>query len=63
MENIGMELKLARIRAGVYQRDLGDELGIPQCVISRIENGAAEQYPEETKTLRQKLLKEGEGND
>ena len=53
MLEIGMELKLARISKGLKQSDLKEALGIAQCVVSRIENGGAEAYPDETAKLQQ----------
>lgn len=55
MSDIGMELKIARIRKGLKQSDLGAKTGIPQCVISRIENGRADEYLQETEKLKEAL--------
>lgn len=55
MSDIGMELKVKRIRKGLKQSDLGVLTGVPQCVISRIENGMADKYTEEVKTLKKEL--------
>ncbi len=58
MSEIGIELKVARIRRGLKQADLKEALGIPQCVVSRIENGGSEDYPEETAAMKEMLLEE-----
>ena len=52
MAEIGMELKLLRVRKGMRQSDVSRETGVPQCVISRIENGKAEENREAAEVLR-----------
>ena len=59
MSDIGMELKIKRIRKGLKQSDLGALTGVPQCVISRIENGKAEQYADQVEALSKELEVEG----
>lgn len=58
MSEVGIELKVARIRKGLKQSDLKESLGIPQCVVSRIENGGADSYPDETAAMKELLLEE-----
>lgn len=42
VENIAQELKTARTKKGLSQRELGAKVGIPQSHISKIENGAVD---------------------
>lgn len=58
MSDVGMELKIQRIRKGLKQSELGALTGVPQCVVSRIENGREEEYPEETEALKKELAKD-----
>jgi len=52
MENIGMDLKVKRIQRGQRQSDVSEETGVPQCVISRIENGKIDGNQEAAKILQ-----------
>ena len=54
----GIEIKIARIRAGIKQYELAAKLGINQTKLSEIENGRCETSPE----LVGKILEIIEGN-
>lgn len=55
MSETGIEIRIARIRKNMKQSEVSAATGIPQCVISRIENGAAKDYPEKAERLKEYL--------
>ena len=55
MSETGIEIRIARIRRNMKQSEVSDATGIPQCTISRIENGAAEDHREQTAVLKRYL--------
>ncbi len=46
MEVNGLDLKLRRIRAGLFQYQVAEAIGIAPCRLSEIENGRREPSPE-----------------
>lgn len=55
MTEAGIEIKVARIRRGLKQSEVAEATGVPQCVISRIENGQAEKNKEAAERLQRYL--------
>ena len=53
MAETGMDLKVKRIQKRMRQSDVSEATGIPQCVISRIENGQVEENAEAAEILKE----------
>ena len=51
----GLELKIARIRAGLYQYQVAARVGIPQTTLCKIERGAEIATPDLTERILQAI--------
>jgi transcriptional regulator with XRE-family HTH domain len=55
----GLELKIARIRAKVKQKDIARAIGMAASMLCMIENGERPAKPEEIKRIKQALKARG----
>jgi len=55
----GFELKLARIRARIKQKEFAVEVGLAASTLSLIENNLREAHPDEIQRIKKALKKRG----
>jgi transcriptional regulator with XRE-family HTH domain len=54
---IGLELKIARIRAGMKQQDLANRIGCTQAMVSFLERGIRKPGEKLSKKIEEALLR------